>query len=240
MAFKFIHFSEKGKNRKTNSDFISVKEFDDGVLSVVCDGLGESEQNETAAQIAAKFISKSFSSSGESDFVKRIRASISEANDILYLRNSSLNKINRRSTTVDVLYIRGHNAYWGHIGDSRIYYLKDERLHRLTKDHSLVQKLLDKGFLSMKEASEHPNKNVLFSALGEVKKIEIDASKMQLTPYNNYRFFICTDGVSGTVADEELEKILNENNLSQSAEKISSLIKQRGEPDDYSFIILNH
>jgi len=129
-------------------------------------------------------------------------------------------------------------VYWGHIGDSRIYHLKSKRLNQITKDHSLVQKLLDEGYITHKQAANHPQKNVIVKALGDSETIEPDISKIRINLNEGNKFFICSDGVSNLINDEELEEVLILNDLEVMKNKIIKMIKLRGAGDDYSFIIV--
>ena len=129
-------------------------------------------------------------------------------------------------------------VYWGHIGDSRIYHLKSKRLNQITKDHSLVQKLLDEGYITHKQAANHPQKNVIVKALGDSETIEPDISKIRINLNEGNKFFICSDGVSNLISDEELEEVLILNDLEVIKNKIIKMIKLRGAFDDYSFIII--
>jgi protein phosphatase len=136
------------------------------------------------------------------------------------------------------LYLKDNFVYWGHIGDSRIYHLKSKRLNQITKDHSLVQKLLDEGYLTHKQAADHPQKNVIIKALGDNQFIEPDLSKIRLNENEENRLFICSDGVSNLISNSELEKVLNYDDLEEIKSSLIKMIKLRGAKDDYSFIII--
>ena len=143
------------------------------------------------------------------------------------------------ATTFEILFVKGNVAYWGHIGDSRIYHLKSKKLHQITKDHSLVQKLLDEGFITHKQAASHSQKNVIIKALGDNKIIEPDISKILINETGLKRFFICSDGVSNLVSNNELEELLNLHELEEIKTKLIRIVKLRGAIDDYSFIIVD-
>jgi len=108
----------------------------------------------------------------------------------------------------------------------------------LSKDHSLVQRLIDEGYITLKEAENHPNKNIITRALGDNNVLEVDLSKMKLKKKENNRFLVCTDGVSGVLTNNEIEILINNSNLSNIADKMSQLIEERGAPDNYSFVLL--
>jgi protein phosphatase len=102
----------------------------------------------------------------------------------------------------------------------------------------LVQKLLDEGFITHKQAANHPQKNVIFKALGDNPIIEADVSKIKLNESEENRFFICSDGVSNLVNNNELEEILVDKDLEEIKIKLKKMIKMRGAADDYSFILI--
>ncbi len=98
--------------------------------------------------------------------------------------------------------------------------------------------MVDKGYISMKAASKHPNKNVIMSALGESLDIEIDSSKLILDTKGDHRFMICSDGVNTVLGKKELEIILKENDLDKCIDTLDKKIQAAGAPDDYSIIII--
>jgi len=170
--------------------------------------------------------------------IERIQYSITKANESIIEHSSKDENLTGMATTAEVLFLKKDFAYWGHVGDSRIYSSKNGKLQLLSKDHSLVQRLVDEGFITLKEAENHPNKNIITRALGESIDIEVDLSKIKLKKKENNRFLVCTDGVSGVLNDSEIEKFINEKNLSNIADKMSRLIEDRGAPDNYSFVLL--
>jgi protein phosphatase len=144
------------------------------------------------------------------------------------------------ATTCEVLLINSTTAYWGHIGDSRIYFFRNGKLSQLTKDHSLIQKLMDDGELSFKEVKNHPKKNVIIKAIGDEEIPEIDTSKMLLPTHSKMKFMICTDGITCVVSNEELENLFENDNIDNVSYELSSLVDKRGAPDNFSYIIVTN
>ena len=238
MGYKYTSVSKKGSNKELNEDFIGILELDDGVLCIVCDGLGGGLSPRKASELCVKSVQTYFLESNKKNHLGKIKESIITANAELFGMSISSEKFKGMATTSDVFFFNNHTVFWGHIGDSRIYHLKNGKLHQLTKDHSLVQQMVDKGYISMKAASRHPNKNVIMSALGESLDIEIDSSKLILDTKASHRFMICSDGVNAVVGNEELEKILKENDLDKCIDTLDKRIQSAGAPDDYSIIII--
>jgi len=238
MQYKYTSLSEIGLKRLDNEDSFGVYELDEGLLAVVCDGLGGNKAGEVASQLTVDTIKEVFTRLNDIDYLERIKLAISEANHLVLEKASKEASLNGMATTVEVLFLNEDTAYWGHIGDSRIYYLKNNKLKQMTKDHSLIQKLVDEGFLTLKEAENHPNKNIIMRALGDNHSIEIDLSKQKLNSKDEYRFFICTDGVTAVVPDPELQDYLKLKDINSIANKLSQVIVERGAPDNYTFVFI--
>ncbi|MFO7446788.1 MAG: Stp1/IreP family PP2C-type Ser/Thr phosphatase [Ignavibacteriaceae bacterium] len=239
MKFVYSSLSKTGLLRNTNEDAVGVFEYDDGIIIIVCDGLGGNNAGEVASQMTVDIINKYFTSSDETDYLERIKNSIIEANRIVLQSSENNTDFKGMATTVEVLFLQENTAYWAHVGDSRIYHLRNKKLKQLTKDHSLVQKLVDEGFLTLKEAENHPNKNIIIRALGDNPVIEVDISKLRFNSDDETVFFICTDGVTAVINDFELEEILSLKNKDQISQKISRTVEERGAPDNYSFVIIS-
>ncbi len=239
MGFNYVQFTSAGAEKKINEDAIETAIIDDGYLALLCDGVGGDFGGELAARIAIKSALYFFSESKNKNYLERIKQSIEESNSFVFSHSSSASDLQNMATTLEILFVKGNVAYWGHIGDSRIYHLKSKKLHQLTKDHSLVQKLLDEGFITHKQAASHSQKNVIMKALGDSKFVEPDISKILINDSGLKRFFICSDGISNLITNSELEEFLNLPELEEIKNKLIKIIKIRGAFDDYSFIIVD-
>jgi PPM family protein phosphatase len=238
MNYKYTSLSKKGYGKELNEDTIGIKEFDDGILCVVCDGLGGGYAGERASKLCVESIINYFSISDEKNYLSLIRDSINLANAVLLEISSSRVELNGMITTSDVFFLNNHSLYWGHVGDSRIYRLTNGRLHQLTKDHSLIQQMVDSGYLSMKKALRHPNRNIIMNALGENLDIEFDVSKIIINPEYRHRFMICSDGVNAVLENSEIEEILNTDDLDDCINQVDDKVRSGGYPDDYSVILI--
>ena len=161
MIYTYTSLSKTGFRREENEDALGVFELEEGLLTIVCDGLGGNKAGEVASRLAVETIYNSFVKSQSSDYIERIKSAIQEANNVVLEKSSNNSQLKGMATTTEVLFLSGTTAYLGHIGDSRIYCVKGNKLQQLTKDHSLVQKLVDEGMLTSKDAEFHPNKNII-------------------------------------------------------------------------------
>ena len=240
MNYSYLSISEHGKIREQNEDSVGIFHTDFGLLIVICDGLGGGLSGEFASMLSVETIHKSFVESHELDLLKRIRKSIEKANKFVYEKSNGNLNFKGMATTCEVLLLNGVSAFWGHIGDSRIYFHKNKKLNQLTKDHSLIQKLIDEGELAVKDFKNHPKKSVITKAIGDDQIPEIDTSKMLLPNQSQLKFFVCTDGVTCVVNDNELEILLEHEDLSEISNKLKKLINKRGAPDNYSYVIVSN
>ncbi len=238
MDYEHTSISRIGKQRTDNEDAVGIFEYDYGNLIVLCDGLGGNKAGEIASGLAVETVHNAFENSNEPDFLVRIKDSIIKANNSVFEQSSNNKDLSGMATTIEVLFLMDDNAYWGHVGDSRIYFSKNGKLKQLTKDHSLIQKLLDEGYLTVKQAENHPNRNIIMRALGDSEEIEVDLSKQKLNEKDDFKFFVCSDGVTSVISDNELQKFLTQENLDSITDGLSDLIEDRGAPDNYTFAII--
>lgn len=238
MGYNYIKFSSVGFEKKFNEDAIDVIETDGGLLAILCDGVGGDYGGDMASKIAIKSSTYFFTTSDTDDYLQRIKYALEEANSFVVNHSAGSSDLKSMATTIEMLFIKDNLAFWGHIGDSRIYHIRSGKINQLTKDHSLVQKLLDEGFITHKQAANHPNKNVIMRALGDNPFVEADISKVKLNKLEKNSFFVCSDGVSNLVSDSELENILRLPDMEERKDQIVKLIRLRGAADDYSFIYI--
>ncbi len=238
MKYNYISVSETGLKRVCNEDYIGIYNTCGGLLIIVCDGLGGNNAGEVASKMSVETKYSYFSNAEKKDYLQVIKDSITKANRLLQERSQKDIDLWGMATTVEVLWLIRDTAYWGHVGDSRIYLWKNEKLKQVTKDHSLVQKLVDEGKLTLKEAENHPNRNIIMRAVGDKPVIDIDLSKQKLNRRDDIKFFICTDGVTAVIGNDELEILLKQKKLNKVSETLKHIIDERGAPDNYSFVIL--
>lgn len=174
MGFRYTQFTSVGSQRTLNEDAIDIIEVDGGILFLLCDGMGGKNGSELPSHLAIKSIKSFFCAYSDDDYLDRLKTAIAETNDFIYNRTNGNAGDTKSATTIESLFLKSNIAYIAHVGDSRIYHQKNGQIRQVTKDHSLVQKLVDEGFLTMIEAEMHPEKNVVIKAIGEKGIIEAD------------------------------------------------------------------
>ncbi|MBZ0290942.1 MAG: protein phosphatase 2C domain-containing protein [Anaerolineae bacterium] len=222
----------------------SVEDQPDFGLFIVADGMGGHQLGEkasaTAARIVASYITGKIylpmvSSDGENGdrppIVETLISAVQQANAEV------LAQIPEGGTTLTAAAIISDLAYVVHVGDSRIYLVTKDGTEQVTRDHSLVQRLIELHQLTPEEAQDHPQKNVLYRALGQNEGLEIDALTRRLPP--NSRLLICSDGLWNQVSDKEIGEItMSHENPQEACDKLVALANTRGGTDNITAILL--
>ncbi len=139
-------------------------------------------------------------------------------------------------TTMTAGLLRGSHLTIGHVGDSRAYMIYDHNIELITKDHSLLEKLIDAGEVKPEEAKNHPQRHVLTRAVGIDNSLEVDLYNLELAP--DATLIFCTDGLTNQVSDEELKtECLKQINPQQMAENLVKLANDRGGFDNITVVI---
>lgn len=240
MILDYISVSNIGQKRKRNEDYVGIYSIKDGLLAILCDGIGGNNAGDVASRITVESISEYFNLISLENTSEKIKASILAANDIL-LKISDVNAQYRgMSTTLALAVFQGNQMFWCNVGDSRIYFKLNSELTQITKDDSLVQRLLDNGFINQEQAINHPNKNVVIKSVGENKNLEVEVNSFYLNEKDKWKIFLCTDGVTNVLSDQEIDDILNNIDLQFIKQTFINRIEMKGAPDNYSFIIIQN
>lgn len=181
-----------------------------GEIYIVSDGMGGHRGGGTAAALTIEILGRMLSAiplvSGASNSIK---AAFAEANRVVYEKgHSGDEQTQNMGATAVVLLIGCAEAIVAHVGDSRAYLFTDDKLRRLTKDHSRAQRMVDAGILTDVEASSHPAAGLLERAIGVVPNVEVDVSPT-FELKGGELFLLCSDGLHGYVSDSEITNILN-------------------------------
>lgn len=180
-----------------------------GDVFVVCDGMGGHVGGKQASSIAVKSIIEYLKADKYSQPLQALNDALQYANMQILGYANAHPELKGMGTTACIVLLQDSEAYIAHVGDSRIYlYLgKEKQLHRVTKDHSFVQTLVDAGQITDDEAEHHPNKNRILKALGI--KPALEPSFNAVKPKNDDVFLICSDGLSGMISDKVIGEIMS-------------------------------
>lgn len=242
---KIAGYTDTGLRREYNQDHIG---FDQELgIAVLADGMGGHKAGEIAAHMAVKFVldklrkfvlqENSVSITG-SQLLEFVSNTISSSNAEIYSAQEAEEAYKGMGTTIVATVVIGSQIYVGHVGDSRLYLYRNRTVQRLTKDHSLVQDLIDRGFYTEREARSASVGHVVTRALGTRPEVEVDANEEPLQAYD--LLLLCSDGLTDMVSDWQIAEVIDENiaDLEVAAKKLIALANHYGGKDNISIILM--
>jgi PPM family protein phosphatase len=221
--------TDAGRRRRRNEDAYVIEP----PLFAVADGMGGAQAGEIASRIAASTLRGSSGPAGADAVV----ALIQEANRRVYEAAASDEAHSGMGTTMTVALVGDDSVCIGHVGDSRAYRIRDERLEQLTEDHSLVAELVRSGRLSKEEADVHPQRSVITRVLGTDPDVDVDAFSVEARPGDV--FMICSDGLTSMVDDETILGIVEKNrsDLERTGRELVDAANKGGGEDNITILL---
>jgi len=232
--------TDPGKVRSHNEDSVTiVRNLSGDYLLIVADGMGGHKAGEVASSMAVTTIGSRFQSmstlGNKVDAITWLKEIIEEVNtSIIRYADEHVDSMGLGSCAV----LSKDYLIFANVGDSSGFVIKSGKLYKVTKDHTLVNVLVESGELRPEEAVNHPQKNVLMKALGAADKISADIFDVETTVDG---IFLCSDGLTNMVTTEQIERVLNDNSL-DIEEKVDKLILKsnlRGGNDNISIAYLS-
>jgi protein phosphatase len=207
-----------------------------GRLLVVADGMGGHRGGATASRLAGETVKAQYLGSEEADVAAALRDALARANARIYTEAQANPDLRGMGTTTSALVVRSNNAWFAHVGDSRIYLVRDGAIKQLTEDHSLVASMVREGLLTSSEAENHPRRNVLQRSMGVGEDVEIDVSGPFPVSEGDI-FILCSDGLHGLVKEPELLEIATSMPIEPAANEFLRRALDRGAPDNVTVIV---
>ncbi|PLX31843.1 MAG: serine/threonine-protein phosphatase [Clostridiales bacterium] len=233
-----IAISDKGYKRDNNQDYHFMDPLNR--YFIIADGMGGHKGGEVAsytAVSAAHELLNDYSAEGITQLQDKLAEAFNAANQAVYQKSLSTDSLSGMGTTMIVSYFYGNRLVIAHAGDSRAYLFRCGELLRLTKDHSLVQEMVENGQLDSTQAQKHPKRNIITKAVGTQDSIKPDISLIELNPEGLTYLIMCTDGLTDYVTDKEIENICRKfGSLEDSANEMLSLALKRGGFDNISIV----
>jgi protein phosphatase len=243
-GIELANLTDPGCVRERNEDYYCYFEPDDdeafrthGRLVVVADGMGGHEGGELASGIAVEKVRDTWSG-GTGDPSDLLIAALSNAHSAIQEYAIEHPEFAGMGTTCTAVALIGNLLYYGHVGDTRLYLIRNGAIRRLTHDHSLVQKLVDSGVITEEQAAEHPDRNVLVSALGMHGAVAVDVPDAGVPLEPGDTLLVCTDGLHGLVKDAEMLDAVTRCEPRQACQELVQLAKDRGGPDNITVQIV--
>lgn len=232
-----------GKIREVNQDSYYCCNKNDMALFIVADGMGGHKAGEIASKMAIDSIKKSFEDNsvlvknGQILPTELIIRSLKNANVMILEKSKTDESCDGMGTTITLAYIYNNKIHIGHIGDSRAYLCRNNKLTQLTEDHSLVAELVKNGTISKEEAKFHPQKNIITRALGTDEDVDVDIIIKDIDKDDIY--LLCTDGLTNMVNDDLIKNIiLSSNNVQHICERLVYTANEAGGIDNSTAIII--
>ena len=231
-----------GGYRETNQDKYDFGTFPSGdSWAVVCDGMGGVSGGQIASELCVERVASAIKRGYRENLsVKAARnllqSAITTANTVVFEKAQAEPEYHGMGTTVVAVIVVKSIAIIAHVGDSRAYHIAGNIIKQITKDHSLVQLMIDNGKITPEEALTHPDKNIITRAVGVVNFVDVDFDVSDLK--SGEKLLICTDGLSGSVNDEEMISITNEYSNS-SAEKLVEKALLNGSRDNVTVVVMS-
>ncbi len=237
MKYYYSGKTDIGLEREINQDNFGTVNLAWGSIFILSDGFGHKEGGEFASQYAVDFFIKNYSREEPRNIKKFLEISFEEINEYIYFKKVSKYNNVMLGCTIVVLIIKDETAHIAHIGDSRVYMVRDKHLKRLTKDHSYVQLLIDKGELSPENAMFHSKRHVLRKCLGSRLKAKPDYLIQPII--SNDKFMLCCDGVWGFASKQKIKEILINNKPSVATVKLIDLVKKNSGSDNITLQVIS-
>jgi len=239
MKIEVGNLTDVGRKRTHNEDYFGFFESAPGeILAIVADGMGGHASGEVASRMGVEMIHDIYSKErSDKSVLEALKSAFQITNFTILQKSLEQESLNGMGTTATALVLTNDQAFIGHMGDSRAYLFRNSIVSPLTKDHSLVERMVAQGLLSREEAHSHPQKNVIYKTLG----VNMDSELDLLGPIpveTDDIFLLCSDGLTNTVTNEEMLNIVSKEPPQRACEDLILLANQRGGQDNITVQIL--
>lgn len=244
-GLEFANLSDIGCQREENEDSSAYWEPENedefqqkGRLAVIADGMGGYEGGQQASSLAVQTVCEAYKEGASAGpQIALIQG--------LYQAHTKIQEYARlhpgffgMGTTCTAVSLRQRELYFAHVGDSRLYLVRNGSISRLTRDHSYVGRLVESGLIAPEQAETHPQRNVLTAALGVGMELTPQVPSQAITLQDNDVLVLCTDGLWGQVSDDELRKATSSRDPREACKELIDLARARGGPDNITVQVL--
>ena len=235
--------TDPGCVRKQNQDAYRIEQLDrETLLCVVCDGMGGAKSGNIASTLAMEVfveeIRRSWVKGMESDRVDQmLRSAVKLANFTVFDQSAQFEEFDGMGTTLVAAVVRKNKATVVNVGDSRAYGINRTGIHQISKDHSLVQMMVDRGELTPELAKTYPGKNYITRAIGTEPMVMCDIFHRDVS--RGDFLLLCSDGLSNLMDDQEiLFEVVHGVNKQHCCKRLLNIAKNRGAPDNVTSILV--
>ena len=241
---KVIGRSDTGRVRPTNQDaFVCGQLSDTTHFAVVCDGMGGANGGNVASAIAIKVIADRIVDTyhdgmAETALRHMLESAVSAANIEIFDAAAENLDLRGMGTTVVAVIVQEDKAYIAHVGDSRAYMAMPDGLEQITRDHSIVQAMVEKGQLTQNEAKNHPRKHFLTRALGVEEEVDCEFTEAEFS--KDCILLLCTDGLTNMVETDDIYAIMRTSSPDEVPDALIAAANMAGGSDNITAVMFTH
>lgn len=236
--------TDTGLVRRENQDSYATAAIADCTVAVVCDGMGGTNGGHTASSVAVETLLQSLESAIKpamdwQQIKEIVLQAVAAANQAIRVRAAEDESLSQMGTTLVCAVCRNEEAELFNVGDSRGYILTDDGIRQVTRDHSVVENMVERGDITPAQARRHPRRNLITRALGPDEAVETDSFHI-LWQQGDF-LLLCTDGLVNTVTDQEiLFEVMHETDLDGCLDRLVAKAKEQGAPDNVTVVLLQN
>ena len=234
--------SDIGKRRKSNQDYpATFTNQKNQLLALLADGMGGHQAGDIASRQAVEEIGIAWEATTIDDSEKAVQwflQHIQQANQRIFEKGQSQPTLSGMGTTLEVVTLLDNHLALAHVGDSRIYLFREQRLIALTEDHSLVNALLKSGEITQEMAENHPRKNIITRSLGMPGSLEVDVAIHKIEDHD--QLLLCSDGLTNMVSEPKIAQILLEAaSLQDASQRLIEEANAKGGLDNITVLLID-
>ena len=235
--------TDQGCVRSQNQDAYQIAQLDrNSLLCVVCDGMGGAKSGNIASSLAVDVFVQEvrrfwMANSTQEKINQMLQSAVKLANFTVYDQAQQFEEFDGMGTTLVAVLIRGRKATVVNVGDSRMYLANEDGIRQITRDHSLVQMMVDRGDLTPEQAKSYPGKNYITQAVGTESMVMCDLYHLDVSK-GDY-LLLCSDGLSNLLDDQEiLFEIVHGVKKQNCCKRLLDIAKTRGAPDNVTSVLI--
>ncbi len=239
-SYHYHALTHAGRQRKHNEDSYGIFEVPNGLLMLVADGMGGHAGGQMASKLAVQGVSDYLKQKFYVDIRLAIQEAFEQANRLIINTASEDTNLLGMGSTLVVLLFDGKNIIYAHTGDSRLYHYSAQQLHLCTKDHSVIQELMDLGIISTADARYHPDAHKVTNVLG-ISNMRVSTATQTIQVASGDIFLLCSDGLTNMLPESKIQEILS-NETTDLAQKNDQLVfnaNQLGGTDNITVELLH-
>ena len=241
MKLTFYGKSDRGKLRQANEDYFACEKISSNeYIFIVADGMGGHQAGDVASKLGTLNFVHHYKELREKEIpmLDSLKESIVKANDSILQKALADLKKRGMGTTFSAIAVADMKGYIVHVGDSRIYIVRNNEILRLTTDHTFVEKMVEEGRLTDEEAREHPQKNILYMSLGARQSFSPEISE-RFDLNEDDRFILCSDGLNNMVPDNVIKEYVTAHSPQKAVEQLIIKANDNGGLDNITLVVVH-